>query len=113
VKKFLLNAIANVLLSLFTGALSAWIFLTIDLLICAERNGQNAAGGGAAVGMLALFLTGVVAVVSFGWFVITDVRYDGMKFQVRSKIVYKILGAAVILLFAASLNAITSIHCLA
>lgn len=38
-----------------------WIFFLMDEWVCGEANGQNAAGGGAAIGMYA------VAIMAWAW----------------------------------------------
>jgi len=40
---------------LLVGVLAAAIYLQMDKWQCGEANGENAAGGGAAIGMFALF----------------------------------------------------------
>jgi hypothetical protein len=41
------------------------VFLSMDGWICGEKNGQNAAGGGSAIGMLAMAIVGIAWPVLF------------------------------------------------
>lgn len=62
------------------------IFLFTDQWICGEKHGQNSAGGGAAIGMLALAIAVFAWLTSFVGLTIVDIigKYFGFRILVLS-----------------------------
>lgn len=63
--KFLLRRFRDLSVSLVLGVLAGFLLLSIDHFVCGEVNGQNSAGGGAAIGMLALAIAGSAMLLTF------------------------------------------------
>jgi hypothetical protein len=110
--KFLLSCLANLVFSLATGIFSGFAFINGIAAACGDFYGQDSPGGGAAIGIFAIFVMGGVIIVSFGWFLIADVRYDAKLTKIQSKIAYKSYGAGVILLGPLILGLSLSFYCL-
>jgi len=63
--KFLVRCARDFLVSLVFGVLAGALLLSVDHFVCGEANGKDAAGGGAAIGMLALAVAGGASLLAF------------------------------------------------
>ena len=96
--KFFVRCLRHFLVSLVFGVLAGGFLLSIAHIVCGEANGENAAGGGAAIGMLALAIAGVSLMLAFTVLCCVDLicRFDVITPNQKWK--YEVAGIACLLI---------------
>jgi hypothetical protein len=98
VKKALQETATSVVAVVASFAAATWTAFTADSIICGEANGANAAGGGAAIGMLVLFYIGIPTILLCS---ITEASRLFIAVRLRMRIFWLVLPVVLSAVFMA------------